>query len=51
MNSTRCAAGRCTRKHGGWSTAVTTWQEAVEQMAALAADVHAFLHEAPISSG
>jgi hypothetical protein len=30
-------------KHGGWSTTVTTWQEAGEQMAALAADVRDFL--------
>ena len=36
-------------KHGGWSTTVTTWQEAGEQMTALAADVHAFLHEAPFT--
>lgn len=35
-------------KHGGWSTAVTTWQEAGEQMTALAADVRDFLHEAPV---
>jgi hypothetical protein len=38
-------------KHGGWSTTVTTWQEAGEQMTALAADVRAFLHEAPLIDG
>jgi hypothetical protein len=30
-------------RFGGWQTTVTTWQEAGEQMAALAADVRAFL--------
>jgi hypothetical protein len=36
-------------KHGGWNVTVTTWQEAGEQMTALAADVRDFLHEAPIA--
>lgn len=39
------------RRHGGWSTTVTTWQEAGEQMTALAADVRAFLREAPVVDG
>lgn len=38
-------------KHGGWSTTVTTWQVAGEQMTALADDVHTFLHEAPVIDG
>lgn len=38
-------------KHGGWSTRVTTWQEAGEQMTTLAGDVRDFLHEAPIIDG
>ena len=38
-------------KHGGWNATVTTWQEAGEQMKALAADVRAFLHEVPASEG
>jgi hypothetical protein len=31
-------------KYGGWSASVTTWQEAGEQMTALASDIRAFLH-------
>ena len=32
-------------RSSGWQTTVTTWQEAGEQMTALAADVRAFLHD------
>jgi Family of unknown function (DUF6228) len=38
-------------RHGGSRTTVTTWQEAGEQMTALAADVRAFLREAPVVDG